>query len=121
MRGKRSMTPVLIEGLRECMRQGRTIRETCKILGRGSETVVAWKRFLKDTEIEGVMVDLSNQREIDELNRKFLKNIHVDRFGITNKDLVNLCQSQYDQVADKAWTFMNKTIKPTDLPGTVRI
>ena len=55
------MTPV-IEGLRECMRQGRTIRETCKILGRGSETVVAWKRFPKDTEIEGVMVDLQPKR-----------------------------------------------------------
>ncbi len=121
MKGKRSMTPTLIEGLKECMRQGRTIRETCKILGRGSATVVAWKRFLEETETEGVVVDLSNQRDIDDLNRMFLKNVRVDRFGITNKDLVNLCQSQYNQVSNRAWAFMDSSIKPTDLPGIVRV
>ncbi len=116
MRGK--MTPVLVEGLKECMRQGRTIRETCKILGRGSATVVAWKKYLEETD--GVLVDLSDQKKIDELNQKFLRNVRVDRFGISNKDLVDLCQSQYDQISDRAWSFMNETIKPTDIPVEVR-
>jgi len=111
------MTPVLVEGLKECMKKGMTIEQTAKILGRGKSTVARWKKILESDE--AILVDLSDQKKIDELNQKFLKNVRVDSFGLAKKDLVNLCQSQYDQV-DNAWIFSNLGIKPTDIPVSIR-